>query len=143
MAYDRFRRDLSTRGRGGRAIGMYAGGEFTLFRLRPDVDLNALMPGVSPAQRGLDVVLLHRLLLEKGLGITPAAVAAERNITYERELDTAIGAVDQEGAQVCFLLNAVGVDKVAEMALSGEVLPQKSTDFYPKLQSGLTLYRLE
>ena len=46
-------------------------------------------------------------------------------------------------AQVCFLLNPVSVDQVTEMALAGEVLPQKSTDFYPKLLSGLTLYRLD
>ena len=53
------------------------------------------MPDVSPAQRQLDVVLLHRLLLEKGLGITPAAVTAEQNITYEREMDAAMTAVDR------------------------------------------------
>jgi uncharacterized protein (DUF1015 family) len=87
------------------------------------------------------VVLLHRLLLEKGLGITPADVVAERNITYERDMDSALAAVDEGRAQVCFLLNAVSVEQVMEMALAGEVLPQKSTDFYPKLLSGLTLYR--
>ena len=142
-AYTKFRHKLAAQGHGGRAIGMYAGGEFVLLSLRPGIDLAAQLPDVSPAQRRLDVVLLHRLLLEKGLGITPAAVAAERNITYEREMDAAIAAVDQRRAQVCFLLNPVNVAQVTEMALAGEVLPQKSTDFYPKLLSGLTLYRPE
>ena len=142
VAYDRFLRDLAAKGRQGRAIGMYTGGEFTLFQLRPEADLAALLPDSSPAQRQLDVVLLHRIMLEKGLGITPAAVAAESNITYEREMPIAIAAVDEGRAQVCFLLNAVGVEQTTEMALGGEVMPQKSTDFYPKLLSGLTLYRL-
>ena len=142
-AYEKFCRDLQSRANNRPAVGMYAGRQFTLFRLRPDVDLAALMPDISPAQRQLDVVLLHRILLEKGLGIAPAAVVAERNITYERDMHMAIAAVDQGVAQVCFLLNGIGVEEVAQIALAGEVLPQKSTDFYPKLLSGLTLYRLE
>ena len=138
-----FQRALAARGRTGRAIGMYAPGEFTLFHLRSDAPLATLMPDVSPAQRGLDVVLLHRIMLERGLGITPAAVATERNITYERQMDAAVATVDEGRAQICFLLNPVGVEQVMDMALAGEVLPQKSTDFYPKLLSGLTLYRME
>ena len=67
----------------------------------------------------------------------------EKNLTYEREMDTAIGEVDQGRAQICFLLNAVSVETVAEMAMAGEVLPQKSTDFFPKLMSGITMYRVK
>jgi len=51
--------------------------------------------------------------------------------------------VDRKRAQICFLLNPVDVSQVMDIALAGEVLPQKSTDFYPKLLSGLTLYRLD
>ena len=142
VAYERFRRDLQKGGQNGRALGMYAGGAFSLLRLRRDADLAKLMPNVAAAQRELDVVLLHRILLEDGLGITAAAVTAEQNITYEREMGAALDAVDRNRAQICFLLNPVGVDRVMEIALAGEVLPQKSTDFYPKLLSGLTLYRL-
>jgi uncharacterized protein (DUF1015 family) len=100
------------------------------------------LPGVSPAQRQLDVVLLHRLILERGLKITQDAVKTEKNITYEREMDTAIAEVDSGRAQICFLLNPVSVETVAEMAMGGEVLPQKSTDFFPKLMSGMTMYRM-
>jgi uncharacterized protein (DUF1015 family) len=143
-AYERFQRDLLASGETGRAVGMYAGGgSFTLLRLRPNADLQKLMPNLSAAQRKLDVALLHRVLLEDDLGITPEAVTAERNITYEREMGAAANAVDLGRAQLCFLLNPVSVNQVMEMALAGEVLPQKSTDFYPKLLSGLTLYRLD
>jgi uncharacterized protein (DUF1015 family) len=142
-AYEQFQRDL-VRGREQRAIGAYAGdGAFYIFVLKKEANLEALLQGVSPAQRRLDIVLLHRLILERGLKITQDAVKTEKNITYEREMDTAIGEVDSGRAQICFLLNPVSVETVAEMAMGGEVLPQKSTDFFPKLMSGITMYRLK
>ncbi len=142
-AYEQFRRDL-LRGREQRAIGAYAGdGAFYIFVLKKEANLEVLLQGVSPAQRRLDIVLLHRLILERGLKITQDAVKTEKNITYEREMDTAIGEVDSGRAQLCFLLNPVSVETVAEMAMGGEVLPQKSTDFFPKLMSGITMYRLK
>jgi uncharacterized protein (DUF1015 family) len=142
-AYQEFRRDLAA-GAAQRAIGAYAGGgAFRIFVLKQGVNLEALLQGVSPAQRGLDVVLLHRLILERGLRITQDAVKTEKNITYEREMDTAVAEVDSGRAQICFLLNPVSVETVAEMAMGGEVLPQKSTDFFPKLMSGITMYRLK
>jgi len=106
-------------------------------------DLAAILPDLSPSQRRLDVVLLHRLMLDRGLGITADAVRTEKNLTYEREMDLSIAAVDSGRAQVCFLLNPVKIETVASMAMAGEVLPQKSTDFFPKLMSGITMYRLE
>ena len=143
-SYAEFRQDHAGRGRERRALGIYAGGSaFYLFFLRRDANLAALLPDVSPAQRQLDVVLLHRLVLEKGLGITAEAVAAGKNITYEREMEAAMAAVNRGQAQLCCLLNPVRIEQVAEIALAGEVLPQKSTDFYPKLLSGLTIYRLD
>jgi uncharacterized protein (DUF1015 family) len=63
-------------------------------------------------------------------------------LTYEREAATALAAVDRGEAQLAFLLNPVDVDLVMRVATSGEVMPQKSTDFYPKLLSGITMYRV-
>ena len=138
-----FRRDLERRGRAGHTIGVYGSGKaFFLLVLRNTTAIEQLLPDISPAQRLLDVVLLHRLLLHKCLGITAEKVAAESNITYEREMDAALAAVDRGEAQAAFLLNAVGVKQVAEIALAGDVMPQKSTDFYPKLLSGLCIYGL-
>jgi uncharacterized protein (DUF1015 family) len=143
-SYAEFRKDFAGQNHGRRAIGIYAGGgAFYLFVLRRDADLELLLPDVSQAQRGLDVVLLHRLILEKGLGITAEAVAAENNLSYVREMDAAIAAVDRGEAQLACLLNPVRVQQVVDIALAGEVLPQKSTDFYPKLLSGLAIYQVE
>ena len=139
-----FRKDLEDRGGSRPAIGIYAGGAaFYLFLLKRDADVEDLLPGVSEAQRKLDVVLLHRLVLEKGLGITPEAVAAEANISYEREMDAAVAAVDKGEAQLACILNPVNIDQMMQIAMSGEVLPQKSTDFYPKLMSGIAIYGVE
>ena len=142
-AYETFRSELA-RGQKDRAVGAYAGGgTFHIFVLKRNTNLDSLLHGVSAAQRQLDVVLLHRLILERGLNITQDAVKTEKNIAYEREMDTAIAEVDSGRAQICFLLNPVSVETVAEMAMGGEVLPQKSTDFFPKLMSGITMYRLK
>jgi len=138
-----FKHDLQRRGKAGHCIGVYAGnGAFYLLVLRNNAELERLLPDISPAQRQLDVVLLHRLLLHKCLGITAEKVKAETNVTYEREMEKAIDAVDRGAAQVAFLLNPVRVAQVAEIALAGDVMPQKSTDFYPKLLSGLCIYKL-
>jgi uncharacterized protein (DUF1015 family) len=147
-SYAEFRKDFEGQNHGRRAIGVYPGpgrqgAAFYLFILRRGVDLEDLLPNVSAAQRELDVVLLHRLMLEKGLGITPEDVASEKNIRYEREMDAALSAVDRGEAQIAFLLNPVRVKQVIDIALSGDVMPQKSTDFYPKLLSGITIYRLD
>jgi len=131
-----------------RAIGAYPAAEpqkraFYVLTLRDGVNLAQLLPNVSPLQRELDVVLLHEGILEPALGITPQAVTAETNLTYEREASAALDAVDSGRAQISFLLNPCDVEQVMKIATSGEVMPQKSTDFYPKLMSGIAMYRVD
>lgn len=131
-----------------RAIGVYPASTakkraYYVLTLRPGVDLPRLLPHVSELQRELDVVLLHEGILEPALGVTPQAVTAEANLTYEREAATALEAVDSGRAQIAFLLNPCGVEQVMKIATAGQVMPQKSTDFYPKLLSGITMYRVE
>jgi uncharacterized protein (DUF1015 family) len=146
-ARGRFLRRL-VEARAQRAIGVYPQADpqrraFYLLTVRPGADLALLLPNVSPLQRELDVVLLHDGILEPALGITPEAVTAEKNLTYEREASAALDAVDKGAAQIAFLLNACDVEQVMRIATAGEVMPQKSTDFYPKLLSGITMYRLD
>jgi uncharacterized protein (DUF1015 family) len=144
-ALEKFRTRL-TQAKTQRAIGVYpaasAGSKaFYLLTLRREANLAQILPGLSPLQRQLDVVLLHQGILEPAMGVTPHAVASESNLSYEREFTAAIEAVDR-GAQLVFLLNPVDVEMVMKVATSGEVMPQKSTDFYPKLLSGITMYRV-
>jgi uncharacterized protein (DUF1015 family) len=96
----------------------------------------------SERQRGLDVVQLHKLVLEETLGMSDEDIRDQKHLKYVREAKDAIEEV-QKGANVAFLMNAVRMEQVRDIAFGGEVLPQKSTDFFPKLLSGLTIYSLE
>jgi len=91
----------------------------------------------------LDVPVLHELILRDVLGITEEAVRAEQNLRYVRGLDNAIEAARRGEAQIAFLLRPTAIDDVARISFSGGVMPQKSTDFYPKLLSGLTIYKID
>ena len=113
-----------------------------LLSLKPG-DLSAVMGGLSEKERTLDVAVLHRLLLERCLEVTEDAVKHESNITYLREFDGAIKMVASGNAQVAFLLNPVRLDQMRDIVYEGNVMPQKSTDFYPKVLSGLVLYSLD
>jgi uncharacterized protein (DUF1015 family) len=124
-------------------IGVFADGRETLLRLKSVLDLGALMPDLSANQRKLDVVILHRLIIEKCLGISEEAVKRESYITYVRGRDEAVKMVQERIAQVAFLLNPTRLDQMRDVAFEGNVMPQKSTDFYPKVLSGLTMYTLE
>jgi len=135
---------LSAAGRERPAMGAYAGpGRLALLRLRGDFDLDGALPDLAATQRRLDVVLLHRLVLERLLGIDAQAVREERNLSYFREVVLAGEEVEKGAGQIAFLLNPTPVAAVHENALADCPLPQKSTDFYPKLLSGLTIYWLD
>lgn len=98
----------------------------------------------STRQRRLDVVHLHSLVLEQILGITRQQITEQRHVRYLRSAEDALWSVQSDSdVNVAFLMNPVSIEQVREIAFAGEVLPQKSTDFYPKLLSGLTIFSLE
>jgi uncharacterized protein (DUF1015 family) len=94
------------------------------------------------AKGELDVRILHERLLGRALGIGEEAVRDERHLRYIRGIDAAVEEVRRGAAQIAFLLKPVSVQQVADISFAGGVMPQKSTDFYPKLLSGLTMYRV-
>lgn len=112
-----------------------------LMRAKQDAIQNALRD-LPALQRELDVVQLHRVMLERVLGISEEAIRNQENVRYERDAFEAISWVRQ-GANVAFLMNPAKIEQVRDIAFNGEVLPQKSTDFYPKLLSGVAIYALE
>ena len=103
----------------------------------------SLFAGLSPRQQSLDVVQLHKVLLETVLGLSEESIRNQENISYLRDASEAMSRVRKGGANVTFLLNRCRMEQVRDIAFAGEVLPQKSTDFYPKLLSGLTIYALD
>jgi uncharacterized protein (DUF1015 family) len=98
---------------------------------------------LSFRQQSLDVVQLHKGLLEGVLGISEEAIRNQQNVAYIRDAEEAMKMVREGNADVAFLMNPARMEQVRDIAFAGEVLPQKSTDFYPKLLSGLTVYALE
>jgi uncharacterized protein (DUF1015 family) len=112
-----------------------------ILRALPDQQSDSFA-GQSARQRELDVVQLHKLVLEETLGMSEEDIRNEKHLKYVREAQEAIDEV-RRGVNVAFLMNPVRIQQVRDIAFSGEVLPQKSTDFFPKLLSGLTIYSLE
>jgi uncharacterized protein (DUF1015 family) len=102
-----------------------------------------LFGNLSLRQQALDVVQLHKCLLESVLNISEQAIRNQENVSYCREAADALQQVRSGKAQAAFLMNPVHMSQVRDIAFAAEVLPQKSTDFYPKLLSGLTIYALE
>ena len=101
------------------------------------------MPEKSEASRGLDVSVLHTLILERALGIDRENMANQKNLTYTRDLNEAILSVESGEMQCAFILNPTRVEEIGAVAAAGEKMPQKSTYFYPKLITGLVMNNLE
>ena len=112
-----------------------------LLRGRDNSRVDALKD-LSDKQRQLDVVQLHKLLLEEIIGMSEEDIRAQKHLKYIRDAHEAVNEVRSGAAQIAFLMNPVRMDQVRDIAFAGDVLPQKSTDFYPKMLSGLTMYSL-
>ncbi len=105
--------------------------------------LSRTHPEISKRQASLDVVQLHNVVLEGLLGLTHESIANLENIRYIRSADEAVEQVKSGKADIAFLIKPVTLDQLRDISLSGDVMPQKSTDFYPKLLSGLAIYALD
>ena len=132
---------------GEHVIGMYFNdGAFYLATLRQTDTMKRLAPDHSDAWRTLDVAILHKLVLEKLLGIDGPALAAETHIEYIKDFgdarNHALDAVDRRDAQGLFFLNPTQPQQVQAVAQAGERMPQKSTFFHPKVFSGLVVRML-
>lgn len=120
-------------------------GRAMLLSLRSGADLasHPILGQRPEPLRRTDVALLHMGVLEPVLGITPEAQAAKTNIFYAQDAATSLRELRSGKGQVLFLMNATPVAQVREVAEAGEVMPQKSTFFYPKVLTGLCVHTLE
>ncbi len=92
---------------------------------------------VSKETKIFDVVILRDVVFKQVL--KTGALTIDENILYERWTKDAVAKVDRGEASIAFLVNPIPAKTVAEVAIKHQVLPEKSTDFYPKLVSGLVL----
>jgi uncharacterized protein (DUF1015 family) len=119
-------------------FGFYSPITAYILRLKsPDI-MKEFLPDRSAEYCGLDVAVLHTLLIEKVLGIEPDKI--EDHVRYERGEDETMRRIDREEYQLAFLMNPTKPAQVKEVAQNRERMPQKSTDFFPKLVSGLVFY---
>jgi hypothetical protein len=113
---------------------------------KPDAMAKALQklhPEISRRKAQLDVVQLHHIVLEHLLGLSQESIARVENIRYVRDAAEAVEQVRTGAADITFVIKPVTLDQLRDISLSGDVMPQKSTDFYPKLLSGLAIYALD
>ena len=125
---------------GKKAFAMYVGaGKCFVMTLKDENAVKRLLPDMSEAYCGLDVSVLHSLVLERICGIDKENMANQKNLSYTRSRQEALRAVDMDGADCSFILNPTKVSEIRDVAAAGEKMPQKSTYFYPKLITGLVM----
>ena len=119
-------------------FGFYDG-SYAALTLRDPGLLERILPDRVPDWRLLDVAVLHELFIERTLGIDKAAVEREENIEYLRDPQMGYDAVDKGEAQFLLVTNPTRMEQVQACTGAGEKMPQKSTDFFPKVISGLVM----
>lgn len=113
------------------------------FLLTPKPEaVQPLIAQLSSRQQELDVVQLHKVVLEKLFKLSEDTVRAGSHVRYVREAQEALQQVGSGNADVAFLIKPVTLEQMKDISMNLEVMPQKSTDFYPKLLSGLAMYAL-
>jgi len=135
------REELARLGEQGPSYLLLSRGRAFYLRLRPDADLSVL-PGPK-VLHSLDVTLLHALVLEQALGIDRAAQESQTYLRYVKDNEQALAAARESDVQAVFMMNPTKVTQVMAVSDAGEVMPQKSTYFYPKIASGIVLNPLE
>jgi len=119
-----------------------AAGAATL-ALRPGAAATIPWPaGTSAAWRALSVSILHEGVLRPLLGITDAMLNAKTHVDYTADQAEAVAVARAGGCQAAFLIAATTPAELLAVVRGGELLPQKSTHFYPKLLDGLVFHRL-
>ena len=103
----------------------------------------AALAHLPERQRQLDLSHLHSIVLDRLLGLDAEKVREQTNLRYLRDAGEAVEQVRRGQADIAFLTNPVSMEQLKEVAFAGDVMPQKSTDFFPKLLSGLAIYALD
>jgi len=129
------------------AFGIYGSNDaFYVAVLRDKQAMDPVVPDMSSAWRHLDVSILHKLILEKILGIDEERLAKGENLQYVKDtpnaIDESISQVDAGHKQAAFFMNPVKMQQLKLVTEAGERMPQKSTYFYPKIFTGLTIQKL-
>ncbi len=114
--------------------------KFFIFKLKSEDILDTeIREERSREWRRLDVAILHSLIIDKLQALSSEPFSLENNVSYIRKLDQGLEKVIEGEFQMIFFLKPVSLNQVREVVENGELMPQKSTDFFPKLKSGLVM----
>jgi uncharacterized protein (DUF1015 family) len=126
-------------------FGMYAHGEnkYSLLKLKNEKIIEKYINADKPKEwKRLDITVLHSLVIREALGITDKDIEAENMIKYVHNDDEAFDLVKEGKYQLAFFMNPTKIEQVTALASKYEKMPQKSTFFYPKLLTGLVMYKM-
>ncbi len=123
------------------SFGLYDG-NYALFTLRSAETMEQLLPDRHLAWRTLDVSVLHELFIERVLDIDKEAVATKEKVNFIRNPDQGYTAVEKGEADCLLLMNPTRIEQVRACTVAGERMPQKSTDFYPKMLNGVVMMKV-
>ncbi len=118
------------------AFGVYKPDGMFLLRLKNKSLIDQYIQGGSSEFRHLDATILKGFVFDR-LGVK------SEDIVYTKDFDEAISKVDEKEMSASFLLNSVKIQQLKAIARNGERMPPKTTYFYPKALSGLTVYKVE
>ena len=122
------------------AFGLYAKNGYHMLTLKNPAMLEQLIAGEHrPAWKSLDVSILHKIVLEQIVGLDAQEIERQNHIRYHRDPSLPVENVDAGRGNMVFFLNPTQMSQVQACAEQGEKMPQKSTDFYPKVITGLTM----
>ncbi|MBF0385166.1 MAG: DUF1015 domain-containing protein [Candidatus Omnitrophica bacterium] len=127
---------LAQAGKNENAFGLYTREGIKLFRLKNKMLIDSVVKEGSKDYKMLDAVILKYFVFDK-IGIK------SDDILYTKDMDSAIRSVDKHETDAVFILNPVKVSQLKAIALNGEKMPPKTTYFYPKVLSGLTVYKID
>ena len=127
-----------------RRLAVVSGPDAAVLAVRDDAFERMAWPaGTSRAWRGLAVSILHEGLLGPLLGITDETLDAKTHVDYTADQAEAVRVAHEGRYQAAFLIAPTTQEELQTVVQGGELMPQKSTHFYPKLLDGLVFHRHE
>jgi uncharacterized protein (DUF1015 family) len=115
-------------------------GRTVLLTLRDPKVMGDIVPDHTPTWRNLNVSVLHELFLERVVGLSKEEVATDGHIEFLRDAQMGYDSVARGDADFLAVMNPTRIEQVRDCSAAGERMPQKSTDFYPKIISGLVMF---
>ncbi|MBU4333238.1 MAG: DUF1015 domain-containing protein, partial [Candidatus Omnitrophica bacterium] len=126
---------LAKAGRNEHAFGLYSPEGIKLLRLKNKSLIDEFVKEGSSEYKNLDATILKHFVFDQ-IGVK------SKEIIYTKDLGVVTDMVDNGEAAAGFVMNAVKISQLKAIALNGEKMPPKTTYFYPKVLSGLTVYKL-